>query len=68
MNTDIEPDGVFQNHKGSKYEVVAVANQHAEGVKQKVFPITVVYRSLDDGKIWARSIAYFNRVMTAIDS
>ena len=67
MRSDIEPDSLWQHQNGNKYEVIAVANEYADGVKQKVFPITVVYRGIHDGKIWARAITYFNRVMTAVD-
>ena len=63
---DIESDSVWQHENGNRYEVLCVANADAEGHKKKVFPVTVIYRSLDDGKIWARSITYFRRVMTEV--
>lgn len=66
MKHDIEMDSLWKHKNGNRYEVIAVANEHAEGVKTKTFPVIVVYRSLDDGKIWARNIAYFNRVMTEL--
>lgn len=43
---------VCEHHSGRKYEVTGYANQDTE--MPDVFPVTIIYRNTDTGKVWCR--------------
>lgn len=44
----------FKHKSGEIYEILHIANLHAEIEKRKKFPITIVYKRLSDNTIWTR--------------
>ena len=53
MNLEVIP-GIYKHFKGGMYEVLFVAN-HSEEPHEEF----VVYRSLDKGRVWVRSLTMF---------
>ncbi len=48
------PAGLYRHYKGNIYEVLTVA-RHSETLEEMV-----IYRSVTDGKCWARPLSMWN--------
>ncbi len=58
-------DSVWQHYnKLTSYEIVCITN--ASSTDQMRYPTTVVYRGLDNGKMWSRPLWDWHRSMTQI--
>ncbi len=51
------PAGIYRHYKGNIYEVVTVA-LHSETLEEMV-----IYRSVADGKCWARPLCMWNETV-----
>lgn len=51
-------------NKKTTYEILFVTNEHSED--QQRYPTTVVYRGLDNGRLWSRPLNDWHRSMTEI--
>lgn len=49
-------------NKKTTYEILAITNESSED--QTRYPTTVVYRGLDNGKLWSRPLWDWHRSMT----
>lgn len=52
------------NKTGNQYRLLHVTNLHADVAKRDKFPITAVYQSIADLKIWSRLLEDFNQKFT----
>ena len=56
--------GSLWHHKnGNKYEVITIANSET---KTDRYPVTVVYKNIDNGTIWSRPLSDWHRSMTPL--
>ncbi len=51
------PAGIYRHYKGNIYEVLTVA-RHSETLEEMV-----IYRSVTDGKCWARPLSMWNETV-----
>lgn len=54
---EIEVGKIYKHFKGNRYEVIAIA-KHSENLSD-----LVIYKSLSDGKIWARPVEMWNEMV-----
>lgn len=49
----------WQHTNGNVYEVVMLANEATEQPER--YPVTVVYRNVDNGTLWSRALSDWER-------
>ncbi|MEE9923742.1 MAG: hypothetical protein PBV01_10320 [Brucella anthropi] len=59
------PGSVWQHRNGNSYAVVLISN--AESERQEKYPTTVVYRNVENGKVYNRKLSDWHRSMTLAD-
>ena len=55
---------IYQHKNGTKYKVLALSNQESKNEK---YPITVIYETLDSGKLWSRKLNDWDRSFRLIE-
>jgi len=59
MTTKIpSPGSKWRHTNGNLYEVLHIANLHADDTRRHEYPIIVVYQG-EDGRIWAKPLEGF---------
>jgi hypothetical protein len=53
-HSSLKPGGRFRHYKGGEYEIVALA------LKEDTLEPLVIYKSLEHGTIWARTLKNWN--------
>ena len=60
-----KPTSKWTHENGNLYVVLIVTNEHA--IDNDRYPVTVVYRSEPDGKIWSRPLSRWHGSMIEVD-
>ena len=58
------PGSVWSHKNGNRYAVVLISNADSE--RQDKYPATVVYRNVENGKVYNRKLSDWHRSMTEI--
>ena len=62
-NTSIPPVGSLWRHRnGQRYNVTAITNLESRDLDR--YPITVVYRNVNNETVWSRPVNDWHRSMT----
>lgn len=61
-----EPGSTWRHTSGCDYHVITVSNLGS--VRLKEYPITIVYESLIDSKVWSRPLSKWHQSMTEVKS
>ena len=62
----IKPGSKWIHTSGEEYEVVCLANNHAEEGRRAEYPMTVVYKRLNDNTVWTRPVERWQSSFTRL--
>lgn len=66
---DLPKKGTYwRHHKGYLYKVIMIANRAAGKEKQYKFPLTVVYKDMETGRVWARLFSEWHKSFKIADA
>ena len=66
LSLEVLQETNWQHKNGSVYEVLMIANEQT--AMPDVYPVTVVYRNIANGRIWSRPVSEWERSFKRLDT